>query len=167
MRAILLLGAMSLALLTGCGSAGPESGSIGRTSPAAGGRHWIEGCKHPARRCVFDTGPGRGQRDHESASEARAANDLDRISRLTDVVCSRRGPRRFSCGGSFHEQAIDAGLEVGIESNRHGMYSIRGCRITRLRPGSASAFACQHLTWDVGHLEAMLEAMATNGGRSR
>lgn len=134
---------------------------------AAGPDYAIKGCEHPSRRCVFDPAADHRRLQAETQAEARTAMRLAQISRLTRVVCSRKKPKRFDCGGYFHEPQIDASLKVDLTVDRQGFYSLKNCRITSLGRGSGGLYACQHLIWDVGHMESTAEALSSEADQNR
>jgi hypothetical protein len=93
----------------------------------------------------------------ESPVERRAAY-LIGLSYMSHVVCVHQHGSHFSCDAHYEDSGYEAALEVAVELSRFGP-SIAGCRLRRFESGTLSIYACQHLSWDVNHMTAMVQGM--------
>jgi hypothetical protein len=93
----------------------------------------------------------------ESPVERRAAYRIG-LSYVSHVVCVHRHGRHFSCDAHYKESSYEAALQVAVELSRYGP-EIAGCRLRRFESGTLSIYACQHLSWDVDHMTAMVQGM--------
>jgi hypothetical protein len=93
----------------------------------------------------------------ESPAERWAARRIG-LSYVSHVVCVHVYGSNFSCDAHYKESSYEALLQVAVELSRYGPV-IGGCRLRGFEAATLSIYACQHLTWDVDHMTAMVQGM--------